>query len=134
MEKLLEADFDESRAGGRIQQRGAGAYTLCGRCNNFTGRAYARHFAAWCHQGMEIMVQASGRPTLVYMDYVSAVRAEADLHDVLLCEPASIQGEARGTRILRPEPGVSGTTRPVSALCVLHGAGKASLHRGGGGG
>ncbi len=70
MEKLLESDFDERLAGGRIQQRGAGAYTLCGPCNNFTGRAYARHFAHWCHQGMEIMVQASGRPTLVYMNYV----------------------------------------------------------------
>lgn len=35
-----------------------------------TGSKYAPGFAAWCHQGMEIMYRASGRPTLIYMNYV----------------------------------------------------------------
>lgn len=33
---------------GRIQQRGAGAHTLCAKCNNDTGDWYADDFGSWC--------------------------------------------------------------------------------------
>jgi hypothetical protein len=56
--------------GGTIQQRGAGGYTLCGRCNNKTGRWYGSRFAAWCQQGMETMARTNGRPSLVYLHYL----------------------------------------------------------------
>ena len=38
------------RGQGEIQQRGMGAYTLCGPCNNRTGKWYGAAFADWCHQ------------------------------------------------------------------------------------
>jgi hypothetical protein len=65
IDDVWDADLDDTKLRGKIQQRGAGSYTLCGWCNSFTGRTYAPGLAAWCHQGMEIMQQAWGRPTLI---------------------------------------------------------------------
>ena len=74
---VLLAKFDEMLdAGpslierGPIQQRGAGAYTLCPRCNNNTGSWYGHHFVSWCHQGMLLLARAGGEPSLIYMHYV----------------------------------------------------------------
>lgn len=58
------------RVVGKIVQRGRGDYTLCERCNNSTGSWYARAFTDWCYQAMDILVQADGRPTLSYMQYL----------------------------------------------------------------
>jgi hypothetical protein len=52
------------------QQRGAGQYTLCERCNNNTGAWYGRQFVAWCYQGMEILARAGGKPSLIYLNYL----------------------------------------------------------------
>jgi hypothetical protein len=70
IDSVWDAGMDETKVKGKIQQRGAGAYTLCGWCNSFTGRNYAPAFTAWCRQGMEIMYRASGRPSLIYMNYL----------------------------------------------------------------
>jgi hypothetical protein len=58
---------DDPPKGGKISQKGAGAHTLCGRCNNDTGGWYARHFVEWCYQGMEFLTRAGGRPSLIYL-------------------------------------------------------------------
>lgn len=58
--------IDSSRARGKIQQRGAGGYTLCERCNNKTGSWYAPAFADWARQAMRIVVATRGAPTLFY--------------------------------------------------------------------
>jgi len=39
--------------GDRIEQRGAGGYTLCNVCNNRTGRWYGGAYAEWAKQGLE---------------------------------------------------------------------------------
>lgn len=62
------------RGYGQIQQRGAGGYTLCGKCNNDTGDWYAKHFARWCYQGMDVLVRSGGRPKLVYLHYIYPLR------------------------------------------------------------
>lgn len=51
---------------GRVQQRGAGAYVLCGPCNWFTGHQYVPSFLGWCEQGMNILLRARGEPLLRY--------------------------------------------------------------------
>ena len=56
----------ESPGKGRIQQRGAGAYTLCIRCNNDTGRWYGRHYADWTHGAMMTLFRARGDPGIVH--------------------------------------------------------------------
>lgn len=56
--------------GGLIQQRGAGDYTLCVRCNNNTGSWYGKHFVEWCYQGMEHLRLTGGKPTLIHLQYV----------------------------------------------------------------
>jgi hypothetical protein len=42
-------------SGGRYQQRGSGAYTLCERCNNNTGSWYGAAFVDWCVAGGEAL-------------------------------------------------------------------------------
>lgn len=59
---------DPSR--GRYQQRGSGAFTLCGSCNSKTGDWYAGHFAEWCVQAMDILARTNGRPILIYLNYL----------------------------------------------------------------
>lgn len=67
--ELIQLGLDE-RPRGRINQRGAGGYTLCERCNNLTGKWYARRFVAWCYQGMDILIRSGGNPTLFYLNYL----------------------------------------------------------------
>lgn len=42
-------------AGGRIQRRGAGANTLCQRCNNNTGSWYGAEYVLWAQRGLELL-------------------------------------------------------------------------------
>ncbi len=51
---------------GRVQQRGAGAFTLCEKCNSDTGSWYAPAYAAWALQAMRILIGTTERPTLIY--------------------------------------------------------------------
>jgi len=55
------------KATGKIQQKGAGDYTLCPKCNNDTGSWYGKDFVDWCYKGMEILYNAKGNPTLTYL-------------------------------------------------------------------
>jgi len=63
-EMLAKANLD--KLDGQQQQRGAGAYTLCNKCNNDTGRWYVPAFADWARQAMEIVLAARGRPSLEF--------------------------------------------------------------------
>src|SRR5262245_60666479 len=60
---LRAADPDEVT---QIAQRGAGAHTLCPRCNNDTGRWYGGAFAEFAHQAMAVLHHTRGRATLYY--------------------------------------------------------------------
>lgn len=55
IEDLERVDFDFERAGGRIQQRGRGAYTLCEKCNSDTGHWYGAAFVEWAAQALRIL-------------------------------------------------------------------------------
>jgi hypothetical protein len=57
-----------------IQQGGAGSYTLCQRCNNFTGSYYASHFVEWCKNGFEILEMSNGNPSLITMNLIYPLR------------------------------------------------------------
>ena len=64
----------DSPARGRINQRGAGSYTLCEDCNNKTGSWYADDFAVWCAQGAKVLRLSGFRPKLIYLHYVFPLR------------------------------------------------------------
>jgi hypothetical protein len=55
-------------------QRGAGQYTLCEPCNNETGAWYGNQFIDWCYQGMDILIRAQGRPSLIYLHHILPLR------------------------------------------------------------
>jgi hypothetical protein len=70
---ILRNDFEKSLASenldkleGDVQQRGSGAYTLCEKCNNDTGRWYGAAYARWAEQAMKLLIAARGRPSLEY--------------------------------------------------------------------
>jgi len=56
----------EIAPGRRIQQRGAGGYTLCERCNNQTGIWYGAAYAEWAEQGLEAIDRSGGWPGIYY--------------------------------------------------------------------
>jgi hypothetical protein len=71
--RVLRADFrrifgyqnpDDLRA--KVQQRGAGAYTLCETCNNIMGHWYGGAYAQWARQAMRYLILARGQPSLSY--------------------------------------------------------------------
>lgn len=62
---LQSANLDNIQ-GGKIQQRGVGAYTLCSQCNNDTGAWYGLAYADWAYQAMRILIGTNGTPTLDY--------------------------------------------------------------------
>ena len=71
--KVLHAEFakvvennDPDKLHGRVQQRGAGAFTLCAQCNNDTGSWYGAAYAEWAHQAMAIVIGTNGHPSLEY--------------------------------------------------------------------
>ena len=65
--ELINKNPDEYTAGkGHISQRGAGAYTLCKKCNNDTGRWYGDAFAKLAHQSLDTLKQVKGQPSLYY--------------------------------------------------------------------
>ena len=51
-EQILSPD-EFSGEGGIVEPRGSGAYTLCERCNSFTGGCYGAEYASWARQGFE---------------------------------------------------------------------------------
>lgn len=57
---------DDPTPKGRISQRGAGGYTLCGACNSKTGGWYGNAFAQWCCQAAELLMRSEGKPSLIY--------------------------------------------------------------------
>ncbi len=60
---------------GPVQQRGAGSYTLCHRCNNSTGHWYGPSFISWCYQGLDILIKTNGeQPNLIYLNYLFPLR------------------------------------------------------------
>jgi hypothetical protein len=65
LEEAIQLGPDETFKG-RIQQGGAGDYTLCRKCNSLTGTWYARHFIDWCYQGMLLLQKSGGHPSLSY--------------------------------------------------------------------
>lgn len=73
LEKAIAWGIEESPHG-RINQRGAGAYTLCESCNSVTGAWYGNAFADWCYQGAEVLVRSDFKPRLIYLHCIFPLR------------------------------------------------------------
>jgi hypothetical protein len=66
--RLLLGSHDDlshlDRLKGPIQQRGAGAFTLCVNCNQRTGKLYAPSYGYWVRQAARALVQSSFAPSV----------------------------------------------------------------------
>jgi len=73
LEELMRTTL-EGQPRGKVQQRGAGAYTLCGRCNNNTGAWYGADFVEFCRLAMAVLQASGGRPTSIPVTRVRPLR------------------------------------------------------------
>lgn len=69
-EAMAVAPGEAPKTKGTVSQRGAGAFTLCERCNNLTGHWYGSHFVSWCYQGLGLLQRTGCRPSLIHLNYV----------------------------------------------------------------
>jgi hypothetical protein len=79
--RILEArgweifrENNPDKVGGVIRQKGAGAYTLCGRCNNDTGSWYGGAFVDWVQQGAQAVMSQRHLTTFNYEYHVYPLR------------------------------------------------------------
>ena len=82
---------------GRQQQRGAGAYTLCGPCNNNTGDWYARDLVRLCQFAMRVLESSGGRPAIVPLKQVRPLRIIKQIVTMFM----SLNGPGFGGETLR---------------------------------
>ncbi len=71
-EVLEKGSVDNAKR--QVFQRGAGAHTLCEKCNNDTGRWYGRDFVEWTYKGLQILTLADGTPSLHYTFHILPLR------------------------------------------------------------
>lgn len=61
--EIIKAEHDPQR--GEVQQKGAGSYTLCERCNNETGSWYGSAYADWACHGLAFLPLALTAPSIL---------------------------------------------------------------------
>jgi len=82
---------------GEKSQKGAGAYSLCERCNNITGAWYGNGFIDWAYQGLVIGERAEIAPTLHHIFQICPLRVIKQI----LCMFFSVN--APGFNVAQPE-------------------------------
>lgn len=60
-------EFGEEEERGSVLQGGIGSYTLCGRCNNLTGKWYGNDYIQWCNRGAQILWSRGDRLQLAHL-------------------------------------------------------------------
>lgn len=82
IDQLLRDDDDPKRLDnirGRPSQRGAGAFTLCAKCNNDTGAWYGPAYVDWAFQGLWLAEHAQVAPSLVFTFHVFPLRVMKEI-------------------------------------------------------
>src|ERR1700730_14840194 len=83
-QRILRTSFEQMLANehpdefkGQQQQRGAGGYTLCEKCNNDTGLWYVPAFTSWSQQAMRFVIGTRGlADARLPVQPISVARAE----------------------------------------------------------
>ena len=68
----FDCDFTNIKT--KKHQRGAGAFSLCEKCNNDTGSWYGNSFADWAFQAYKILKYTEGEPSLYYQFSIFPLR------------------------------------------------------------
>ncbi|HXM03522.1 MAG TPA: hypothetical protein VN939_13010 [Chthoniobacterales bacterium] len=80
-------NIDEPR--GKIRQRGAGAYTLCERCNNDTGSWYGPSYVELTRQGMELLRSVRSAPEIHLPFHIYPLRVMKQIICLVMCANGS---------------------------------------------
>jgi hypothetical protein len=81
----------DSEIRGPINQRGAGDYTLCSKCNNLTGHWYGKGFVNWCYEGMEYLMKTGAKPSLYYPYLIFPLRVIKQIVTMFFSESPSLR-------------------------------------------
>lgn len=78
IEDMIKDDFQALVFGdgvrGKIQQGGAGGYTLCETCNNNTGAAYGKSYGSWVEQGMSFLHKVGDQNSVALPFFIYPLR------------------------------------------------------------
>jgi hypothetical protein len=89
----LESLDDIEQARGKKSQRGAGAYTLCGKCNSDTGAWYGNAFVDWAYQGLVVLDNTKRAPSLYHLFHLFPLRVIKQIICMFFsANPPSFQG------------------------------------------
>jgi hypothetical protein len=89
----LESLDELDQVKGKISQRGAGAFTLCGKCNSDTGAWYGNAFVDWAYQGIIILDNAKMAPSLYHLFHLFPLRVLKQIICMFFsANPPSFQG------------------------------------------
>jgi len=95
--RLFGMDQDELFSEkGPVDQRGAGAYTLCQRCNNDTGRWYGPAYAEWAYQGMHLVQHAADALSLYHLFHIFPLRVIKQVFCMFFSANSSGLGKRHG--------------------------------------
>ena len=96
IKKMLENGLMLSpKPDGRINQKGAGRFTVCVKCNNATGRWYGTPYITVAMQAMELLgIDLAAIYVGLSIPHVHAPVPEAGRDDVFLCVRAEPSAEA----------------------------------------
>ncbi|OWA33500.1 hypothetical protein B9G55_22860 [Saccharibacillus sp. O16] len=91
---------------GKIQQKGAGAYTLCASCNNDTGAWYGNAFIDWTYQSLILHDKSDGKGSIYYPFHIFPSRVLKQI--ITMFFSANGEGFAKGNPdlvrfVLNPE-------------------------------
>ena len=74
IEELIKNEADLDDISGRTNQRGAGGYTLCEKCNSSTGALYGTAYVDWIYQVARVLLLSKGGPSLYYLYRIFPLR------------------------------------------------------------
>lgn len=74
IEMLIKKEADLDSFTGKTNQRGAGGYTLCEKCNSLTGTWYGPAYVEWIYQVSRVLLFSKGGPSLYYLYRIFPLR------------------------------------------------------------
>lgn len=120
--KLIGArSFEELQAvKGHYVQRGAGANTLCTKCNNETGHWYGNQYVSWAFQGFQYVQSAPSGSSLLLPFHICPLRVFKQVVCMFAsaCGPTLVERRPELARFLK-NPQFNGFPLDIHVYCYL---------------
>lgn len=99
-------------------RKGAGDYTLCASCNNFTGGIYTNAYLHWAHQGMRFHLAGVGGFHLPFQIMPAKVAKQIVAMFASVCGPGLFNANPQLRKFVL-DPHARGVPAHIRILCYL---------------